>query len=245
MGLVMTSQTKKEHCDSVVCPCNIGKRIQLDIFSQEVTGYDVRPIDSVTTYPFLLQIHYARRLPPISYAYGLFLDNELVGVVTYGYPASASLVVGICGRKYADRVLELNRLCLRDNKPHEASRLVAASLKLLPKPKIIVSYADTSQDHTGIVYQATNFLYTGLSAKRQEWAIKGKEHLHSRTISKSSSGTGRIVDNLKEQYGDDFYYRERPRKHRYIMFLGSRSDKRTMLKAFKYDILPYPKKQVD
>jgi hypothetical protein len=95
----------------------------------------------------------------------LFRNGDLVGVCTYGKPPSSTLLRGVCGEQYAPIVYELNRLCLRDNLPMEASRLVAGTFRLLPKPLIVVSYADTKQGHEGVVYQATNFIYTGLSAK--------------------------------------------------------------------------------
>ena len=40
-------------------------------------------------------------------------------------------------------------------------------IKATRKPKIVVSYADTSKGHVGYVYQATNFIYTGMSAGEQ------------------------------------------------------------------------------
>ena len=55
------------------------------------------------------------------------------------------------------------------------------AFKLLPNPRIVVSYADTEQEHIGVVYQATNFLYTGLSDKRTEWRLRGS-NLHSKTV---------------------------------------------------------------
>src|SRR5512136_439793 len=127
----------------------------------------VIPIKAEDTYPWLLQKHYAKRLCPISFAFGAFVDGQLIGVVTYGTPASAPLREGICGKEYSDQVLELNRLCC-ENSANVASELVGKSLRLLPKPKIVVSYADTEQGHIGYVYQATNFIYTGLSAKRTD-----------------------------------------------------------------------------
>ena len=76
------------------------------------------------------------------------------------------LCKGIAGEKNKHLVIELNRLVLKNNKKNEASRLIGASFKLLPKPKIIVSYADTQQNHLGVVYQATNFLFTGTTKPR-------------------------------------------------------------------------------
>jgi hypothetical protein len=186
--------------------------------------------------PWLLEKHYAKRIPQIMHAFGLYDNDILVGVITYGIPASPSLCMGICGKEYSEIVLELNRICLQDNYKNQASYLVANSMKLLPKPTIIVSYADTGQGHVGYVYQATNFLYTGLSANRVDWTIKGQEHKHSKTIS-----DGMTLDSIKEKYGDDFYYTERSRKHRYIYFNGSKLWKRKMLKLLKYQVEPYPK----
>ena len=66
--------------------------------------------------PFILNVHYARRMPCIQFAFGLFDDtDELVGVVTYGQPASPSLCKGIAGEENRHKVLELNRLVILPN----------------------------------------------------------------------------------------------------------------------------------
>jgi hypothetical protein len=196
----------------------------------------VLPIKNEETYPWLLKKHYAKRIPQIMYAFGLYDGTSLVGICTYGIPASPALCMGVCGKEYSDKVLELNRVCLLDNKKNQASFLVANSIKLLPMPSIIVSYADTDKGHIGYVYQATNFLYTGLSANRVDWTIKGQEHKHSKTIS-----DGMTLESIKEKYGDDFYYVERSRKHRYIYFHGNKKQKKELKFLLKYEILDYPK----
>jgi hypothetical protein len=196
----------------------------------------VLPIKNDETYSWLLQKHYAKRIPQIMYAFGLYDDEHLVGVVTYGIPASPALCMGICGKEWSDKVLELNRLCLQDNTKNQSSFLVSNSIKLLPKPTIVVSYADTGQGHVGYVYQATNFLYTGLSANRVDWTVKGLEHKHSKTLS-----DGMTLESIKEKYGDDFYYTERSRKHRYIFFHGTKQHKKLLRSLLKYNIEPYPK----
>ena len=137
---------------------------------------------------FILNIHYAKRWPSISYAYGLFDGDELIGIVTYGTPPSAPLKKGVAGEENKEKILELNRLCLKHNRKNEASFLISKSLKLLPKNKIIISFADISQGHNGCVYRASNFSYHGLSAKRTDWKVKGKEHLHGQTIADEFRG---------------------------------------------------------
>ena len=201
---------------------------------------EVKQITRNQCAPFILGIHYAKRWPSISYAYGLFDSSELVGIVTYGTPPSAPLKRGIAGDHFKHQVLELNRLCLKYNRKNEASRLVGASLKKLPE-SIIISFADTEQDHKGYVYQACNFLYCGLSAKRTDWKIKGKEHLHGQTVADEFRGTKDRAAAMREKYGDSFYLKPRPRKHRYVYLVGSKSFKKRARQALRYKVEEYPK----
>ena len=180
---------------------------------------EVLPIKHEECEEWLLKIHYAKRIPLIMHSFGLYIDKKLDGVITYGMPASPSLCVGVCGEDYRHLVLELNRLCLLNNKKNQASFLVGNSLKLLPKPSIVVSYADTSMNHNGYIYQATNFIYTGLSVKRTEWRIRGSNR-HSRTL------TAQHTLEEMQNNPDKFYRLDRPQKHRYIYFLGNKNEKK-------------------
>jgi hypothetical protein len=190
--------------------------------------------------PWLLIRHYAKRRCPISYAFGAYRGQELIGVVTYGTPASSPLREGLAGKEWSESVLELNRLCCVNEK-NIASRLVGKSLRMLPKPSLVVSYADTAQGHIGYIYQATNFIYTGLSAKRTDWKVKGREHLHGATIADESRGQENRAEWMREKYGDDFYLDDRPRKHRYVYLCGDKKQKLAMRLALRYQQEQYPK----
>jgi len=181
----------------------------------------VLPIKSEETYPWILKKHYAKRLPSISYAFGLYDGTELIGIVTYGIPASNSLCEGICGKEYKEFVIELNRLCLLYNKPNQSSFLIANSINMLPKPSIVVSYADTAQGHIGCVYQATNFLFTGTTKERTDMSVgEGKHSRHA-------------TDPSIRQF--------RSAKHRYVYFHGDKKQKKELIKLLKYPIQSYPK----
>ena len=201
----------------------------------------VRNITRMDYLPFLIDIHYAKRVPSVSFAFGLFVGEFLEGVVTYGTPASATLRRGVAGGDYIESILELNRLCLRSNTKNHASFLVSRSLKMLPKNRIIVSFADTDQGHMGTVYQACNFIYTGLSAKRTDWKVKGLEHLHGQTIADQFRGVKGRAEAMREKYGNDFYLKDRSRKHRYIYIIGTKGFVAGAKKSLKYKIQPYPK----
>lgn len=201
---------------------------QLSLFDFNTKGeYHVRQIDYEDTKPFLLNIHYARRMPSIMYAYGLFSGIKLIGVCSYGMPASPSLCIGVGGVKYKYNVLELNRLAILpeySGKDNLASYLVGQSLKMLPKNNYIVSYADYGGwGHIGYVYQATNWLYTGMTKERTD---KYSESGHSRHY-KANEERRQI----------------RTSKHRYIYIVAdSKTTRKQMKKDLKYKVINnYPK----
>ena len=188
--------------------------------------YFVIPITYEDTKDLILNVHYARRMPSVSYAFGLYRDNVygLQGICTFGSPASPWLCKGVCGEEHKSKVLELNRVVLVNNRPNEASLLVARSIALLPKPKVLVSYADTAHDHVGYVYQATNWLYTGATKPRTDIAtVNGKHPRHH------------AGDRTKRVY--------RSAKHRYVFMHGNKKDKRLLTKCLRYGTEAYPKKE--
>ena len=208
--------------------------------------YTVLKIKNHECKEWFLHKHYAKRIPSTSFAFGLYKNSVLVGVCSFGRPMSSALTKGAFNGLYQDSFLELNRLVINEGEDRNAlSFFVSQSLKQLPKPNVIVSYVDTSQKHHGYIYQATNWIYTGLSAKRPDYHIKGL-NLHSASITDSLGRTDKKegikqVTLLREKYGDDFYMEDRARKHRYFYFLGSKQVKKQMLKNLAYKVEAYPK----
>lgn len=182
---------------------------------------EVREISYDLCKPFILNIHYSRHMPSFKYGYGLFNDDYLIGVVTYGVPASPFLCEALAGYENRLNVLELNRLVILPNSPrNSASYLVSHSLKMLPKDLFIVSYADTGWGHIGYVYQATNWIYTGLTSPHTDPAGKSG---HARTHKSVPGGERQI----------------RTQKHRYVYFTGN---KKKQLKQLKFPVInEYPK----
>jgi hypothetical protein len=197
----------------------------------------VLPIKSQEAEPWLLYKHYAKRMPIIKYAFGLYENNLLVGVVTFGPTPTPAVQTYMLGDGWADKILELNRLCVESNNKNAASFLVARSLQLIPKPMAIVSYADGGQGHVGYIYQATNFIYTGaVTAHDAEYLINGKK-THARTITASG------ITNPKEWARQNNIEIIKPKpKHRYVYFCGNKKQKAEMMSLLTYPIVKeYPK----
>lgn len=201
-------------------------------------NYQVKPIDYQDCKEWFLKKYYAHRIPPIDYCFGLYDMENLIGVCSFGTPLSSMLRDSIPSFK----LYELNRLVVNEGLPKNSlSYFVSSCIKLMPKPCVLVSYADTSQNHHGYIYQATNWIYTGLSAKFMDYMVKGMEHLHGQSIMDMSRGQENRVQWLKDKFGDKLYMKERPRKHRYFYFIGDKRDKKKMMKELPYQIESYPK----
>ena len=182
---------------------------------------EVKRISYADAKPFVLGIHYARKMPCVQYAFGLFEDGELIGVVTYGQPASPWLCIGVAGRENKKRVIELNRLVIKPGceGSNNASFLVGRSLRALPKGLVVVSYADWGGwHHVGYVYQATNWIYTGMTKRRTDMY--------------SESGHSR------HNMGDRSRRQIRTEKHRYVFVTGH---SKKLTGQIRYPALPYPK----
>ena len=202
--------------------------------------YKIQKISSPIANDMVVKNHYLHRKAQSSYAFGLyeidgnndglFKTDKLVGCIIYGLPASPNVCRGICGEEYFNDVIELTRLWIDDcvGKNGE-SFLIGNTIKMLDK-KIIISYSEPDFGHVGTVYQATNWIYTGLTEKRtNRVAVDGSTTKHNRHECKKKENTI-LVD--------------RPRKHRYIYFNTNKKEKRNLFKKLRYKVFPYPKSSV-
>lgn len=204
-----------------------------------LADFTVERIDYRRAMSAVVGLHYLHREPPCTHAFGLFDPNgQLCGVCIYGTPSSAPLRRGIAGEEHKNNVIELTRLWVHDGVPKNGeSFLIGRTLPLIDK-EIVVAFADTSEGHLGVVYQASNWLYTGLSAKRTDWTVEGLDR-HGQTIADRFT-----ADAVREKYGAAFSLRDRPRKHRYVYLRGTKRRVRALRAALRYPVLPYPKPAV-
>ena len=187
--------------------------------------FSVLPLEYEDVKEWCLFKHYAHRMPQVSYAYGLYRNRILEAICTFGMPASPTLVRGAMGGAYMDNFLELNRLCANDGLPRNAlSFFVGQCLKALPKPMVVVSYADSGHNHHGYIYQATNWIYTGMTKERTDIFVgEGKHQRHC-------EGKDRSIRQARSA------------KYRYFQFLGDRRQKRDMMAHLQYPVVEdYPK----
>lgn len=173
--------------------------------------------------------HYSQSVPAVQYAYNIYNDSEeWCGVIVFGGGANNNLPKSF--NKNAGEVLELERVAL-NGKQETTSKAVAMSLKQLHKDdplcQIVVSFSDHRQKHLGTIYQATNWIYLGLTLTSDtQYFYKGK-WTHERTINSRPDR-----DKLKATLPQ----RENSNKFKYIFCFNKRERKKYLKMA-----LPYPK----
>jgi len=185
---------------------------------------------------FVLNKHYSRRASIFWAGFGLVENGMITGVVVYGQPSPPIQKHAFKDRDF--RLYELARLVIQSKTKNAASFLVGQSLKMLdPQPCAVVSYADMEQSHCGIVYQATNWIYTGATRSHDKAYIVDGKRLHPMTL----RGMG-ITDPTRWAKENGIEMVHPAEKHRYFFLIGDKRQKRAMLKKLSYGVVSeYPK----
>lgn len=118
---------------------------------------------------FVRERHYTGSASPGVLRYGWEVDGQLVGVTIYD-TGNHAMRQGVFGPEHYRHVLHHHRLAIEEGMPKgTASQFLGAAMRQIRRDRLnvwaIVTYADECEGHRGVVYQATNALYTGVRAK--------------------------------------------------------------------------------
>jgi hypothetical protein len=162
--------------------------------------------------PFIEGWHYSKNVNGLatSYCFKLLdVNDNLIGAIIYGKIAMANV-----WKKYAEKesdLIELKRLCCIDNTPKNTeSFFIGHTLRWLKKNteiKRVISYADNTYSHEGIVYKATNFKQSGKTNNGRVIMYDGKRY-HDKTIrTKYKNGLKPFATKIKEALstGEAYY----------------------------------------
>lgn len=133
--------------------------------------YTVDRIASSEAKKYIRENHYSRSCHNgPSPCYGLFDGEVLIGVLCFATPCSENVRSWALGPDEKDATVELHRLFIEDVTPKNAETFfISRCLKRLkadrPKTKIVVSFSDSTQGHSGTIYAAANFIRTGSTGR--------------------------------------------------------------------------------
>lgn len=206
-----------------------------------MNGYTVIPVLLSEVRSYIEEHHYSKSVNglKISQCYGLYDNNNLlIGAAIFGQLSTTSW------KKYAKeehQVVELRRMVVADECPRNTNTwFMARALNHLKKEfnyHVCVSYADPYHDHVGVVYQAANWTYVGVTSKDVVLETPDGKRYHSRAMRTKYKGELKpFAKRLCDLYFLGLLKEVSvPGKHIYLYKLK---------KSIKLpDCLPYPKKE--
>lgn len=155
---------------------------------------------------FVESWHYSKNINGLTIKYCFRLldtENNLIGAMIYGDIAMANV-----WKKYTtnkEDLIELKRLCCIDDTPKNTeSYFIGFTLRWLKKfttIKTVISYADKTYGHEGIIYKASNFTKVGETSIGKV-IMFGDKRYHDKTIRTKYKGelkpfAKRVVEGLK------------------------------------------------
>jgi hypothetical protein len=211
-----------------------------DALGRIVRNLQVTPIPQSDAKNLLVSNHYLHSFPGgTKLNFGIFYQSILKGAITLG--VGPFLGYGLVDRATPEDCITLTRLWLADNLPRNSeSRVIGILLRSLQKEtslKFVLAYSDPAAGHLGTIYQATNWVYTGLSSATPLYDIGDGILHHSRSL---AHGLGTHSIRYLVSQGINVKTVPQMAKHRYLYFLDQSWRSRLMVPA-----LPYPKKERD
>ena len=161
---------------------------------------------------------------------GVWENDGFVGVILFNYGANPNLYKPY--RLKQIECVELTRIALKKHYTPVSKLLKIAIImirKQSPKLKLLISFADSNQGHLGKIYQAGNWIYTGIAKTTPQYMVNGK-WIHQRQF-------GSLGYSVKENI---FPTRKLLNKFRYLYPLVKKMRKQIELLS-----KPYPKKLCD
>jgi hypothetical protein len=138
--------------------------------------------------PFMRAHHYSGKIVNNSTLhFGVFLDGQLHGVMSYGPSLDKSKIIGLVAGTGWNEFLELNRMAFDSVLPRNSeSRAISMSLKLIkkhaPQVKWVISFADACSCGDGTIYRASNFVLTGIKENLNLCELPDGTRVHKMTL---------------------------------------------------------------
>ena len=206
--------------------------------NSKTMNYEVKRIQAKLAKEYIHKNHYSHgshNAP--SPCYGLFDNDNLIGVCMFATPCSENVRSSLFGKAYKDKVIELHRLHILDVTPKNTeSWFLSRVFDLLQKDrsntKGIIAFSDITAGHKGTIYKATNALYLGRTAKATFYLDETGRLRHPR-----QNGINITKEKAKEL---GWSLTRRDGKYRYVWIIGNnKADRKYWRKKLIREPLPY------
>ena len=150
----------------------------------------------------LSKYHYLANAGRGGIAYGAYLNDELIAVCVFSPLIRQNITV----KNYETaEIRELSRFCIHPNyqKKNFGSWFIAKCLNLLPSNyKCIIAYSDTTYNHLGTIYKASNFKQDRKVRPDYWYVAENGWVMHKKTL----YNRARKMSMTEKQFADTYGY---------------------------------------
>jgi hypothetical protein len=215
----------------------------------------INPVSYETAQSLIREYEWLGNMGTTEFAYGLYWEGNLGGAVCFGRTAGTGVYASVAGADYASRAITLCRgACAHWAHPHAASYLINRACRLMYAAhgyQIFLAYSDPSAGEIGTVYQASGWMYCGMTSPTEKFKTPDGKVRDGRLVSAYTrdrrGGVLRYKRTRAEQKqimqscGIEFF--QGNSKHRYALVVGSRKEKKALLGKWLWPNLEYPKRE--
>jgi hypothetical protein len=192
----------------------------------EVINYDfkeliLKEITDEEAKLFIAKFHYFGRIGRNSTKYGVFHNNTLIAICAFANITRNETAIRLGLKSYEMR--ELTRFCIHPSyqKPNLATWFLSRCINLIKikfqNLKKLVSFSDTTYNHCGTIYKASNWILDGIVKPDYWYCDKDGYIMHKKTLWDHALKMGKTEQEYSYEYGYQKIWGKE--KHRYIFNL--------------------------
>lgn len=163
---------------------------------------NIKPVKAEDYKLLLSKYHYLANGGRGGIAYGAYLNDTIIAVCIFSPLGRQNIAQSLnCAE---DNIRELSRLCIHPSyqKKNLASWLISRCIRSLPdKYTTIISYCDTTFNHTGAIYKAANFKHDSTTQPDYWYINSDKWVIHKKTLYNKATQLKMKEREYAEKYG--------------------------------------------
>lgn len=199
----------------------------------------IRKLTRVESREFFARWHYSGGVGNAAMVWGWVEGGDVAAAAAYAVPCSNAARGVMFGAEHAHRVYDLQRLARAEwFSTIPLTQFLALTrvelLKHRPDTRGLTAFADSTEGHHGGIYQADNWLYTGMTGRARFWIDQSGRLRHPR-----QNGVNITTDDALKLGWSPV---TREAKRRYVKVIGpNRREVKKWKKALLLTPLPFEK----
>jgi hypothetical protein len=178
--------------------------VNIDLIDFEFNNLIIKDISLKDAKLFVDKYHYSGTIGNTVYRFGCYLGNELIALCNFGNTtrneSATRLNIKFC------ELLELTRFCIHPKyqKKNFASWFISRcinDIKHLNKYKCLISFADNTYNHDGIIYKASNWKIDGIVDPSYWYVDTNGYVMHKKTLWNHATQMKMSENEFANKYG--------------------------------------------